>query len=147
MRQLPKSCPHPDIRGPQCDSRLTLGTNQPNRVTTMTMLHSSTDAVAKEQSNTVKERGVTPNVSNACVARRLRAKRSSLGISERELSEKLGIDRSELKAYEQGERRVSAKLLLRIAKLLEVRPDYFFQGYTTEELRACLASPSLIRMA
>jgi len=121
--------------------------NQPNRVTTMTMLHSSTDAIAKEQSNTVKERGVTPNVSNGCVARRLGAKRSSLGISERELSEKLGIDRSELKAYERGERRVSANLLLRIAKLLEVRPDYFFQGYTAEELSACLASPSLIRMA
>jgi|SRR5690242_9871368 ribosome-binding protein aMBF1 (putative translation factor) len=113
----------------------------------MTMLHSSTSRITKEHSSTVKRKNVVPNASNVCIARRLRAKRTSRGISEKEISEKLGIDRDDLMAYEHGETRVSARLLLRIAKLLDVRPDYFFQGYTAEELSACLASRSLIRTA
>ena len=77
---------------------------------------------------------------NKCVGHRLRVRRMLSGISERELSDKLGIDRDDLNAYEQGTKRVSANLLLRIGKLLNVRPDYFFQGYTREELSACLES-------
>jgi plasmid maintenance system antidote protein VapI len=89
---------------------------------------------------------ITRYPSNICVGRRLRARRTSSGISERELCEKLGIDRDDLSAYELGAKRVSANLLLRIAKLLNVRPDYFFQGYTAEELSACLESfpPNII---
>ena len=77
---------------------------------------------------------------NICVGRRLRVRRTSSGISEGELCKKLGIDRDDLAAYEEGVRRVSANLLLRIAKVLDVRPAYFFQGYTAEELSACLKS-------
>jgi ribosome-binding protein aMBF1 (putative translation factor) len=106
----------------------------------MTMLNSSTGEMAKEHSSGARRESVTPHISNLCVAGRLRAKRTSRGISEREFSEKIGIDCNDLKAYEDGERRVSANLLLRIAKLLDVRPDYFFQGYTAEELSACLKS-------
>jgi ribosome-binding protein aMBF1 (putative translation factor) len=107
----------------------------------MTMLNSSTDQTAKEHSSTVKRKSVSANGSNVCIGRRLRARRTSRGISERELSEKLGIDHNDLRAYERGETRVNASLLLRIAKILDVRPDYFFQDYTAEELSACLASP------
>jgi transcriptional regulator with XRE-family HTH domain len=62
----------------------------------------------------------------------LRIKRTSYGISQQELSERLGIDRDDLNAYEVGVERVRANLLLRIAELL-LRPDYFFR-YTEEEL-------------
>ena len=79
--------------------------------------------------------------SNIAIGRRLQVRRRSYGISERELSDKLGIDRHDLKAYEQGAKRVRANLLLRIADLLNVRPDHFFQGYTAEELSVCLESP------
>ena len=68
------------------------------------------------------------------------ARRTSSGITDGELCGRLGIDRYDLSAYEQGAKRVSANLLLRIAQLLGVRPDYFFQGYTAEELSACLES-------
>jgi predicted transcriptional regulator len=76
--------------------------------------------------------------SNIAIGRRLRARRRSFGISEKELCDNLGIYRDDLDAYEQGAKRVSANLLLRIARLLDVRPDYFFQEYTAEELSACL---------
>lgn len=82
----------------------------------------------------------TRNASNTYVGRRLRLRRTWLGVSEGELCGKLGIDRDDLNAYEQGAKRVRANLLLRIAKLLDVRPVYFFRGYTAEELSACLES-------
>ena len=83
---------------------------------------------------------ITRYASNICVGRRLRAGRTSSGITHGELCGRLGIDRYDLSAYEQGAKRVSANLLLRLAQLLEVPPDYFFQGYTAEELSACLKS-------
>jgi plasmid maintenance system antidote protein VapI len=80
------------------------------------------------------------NPSNICVGSRLRIRRTSRGISAKELSEQLGINREDVNAYEEGIKRVSANLLLRIAKFLDVRPDYFFRGYTAEELGNCLKS-------
>jgi ribosome-binding protein aMBF1 (putative translation factor) len=69
------------------------------------------------------------NQSNINIGDRLRVIRSSHGISKQELSARLGIDSEVLNLYEAGERRVSANLLLRIAKLLDVRPRYFFQNW------------------
>jgi hypothetical protein len=40
---------------------------------------------------------------------------------------KLGIDASEVEAYEHGTKRISAKLLLETAQTLRVRPVFFFQ--------------------
>jgi transcriptional regulator with XRE-family HTH domain len=52
------------------------------------------------------------------------------------LSELLNIDYDNLAAYEAGVERINAKLLFQTAKLLDVRPDYFFRGYTTEDWKA-----------
>ena len=87
-----------------------------------------------------KATAITQSTSNICIGRRLRVKRTSSGTSEGGLCEKLGIDRDDLDAYERGAKRVSANLLLRLAKVLDVQPDYFFQGYTAAELSACLES-------
>jgi transcriptional regulator with XRE-family HTH domain len=51
-------------------------------------------------------------------------------ISEQEFSVSLNIDGNDLAAFEAGEKRINANLLFRIAKLMDVRPDYFFRGYT-----------------
>jgi|ERR1700722_8683488 DNA-binding Xre family transcriptional regulator len=75
----------------------------------------------------------TSSPSNIRIGGRLRLIRKSHGISEKELSERLGIDCEDLSLYESGGRRVSASLLLRIAKLLDVRPEYFFQDYAKRE--------------
>jgi transcriptional regulator with XRE-family HTH domain len=106
----------------------------------MTTFTGSTADTVIELEGTRKATAITRNVSNICVGRRLRVGRTSSGMSERELCDKLGIDRDDLMAYEQGAKRVNASLLLRIAELLDVRPDYFFQGYTEHQLSACLES-------
>ena len=76
----------------------------------------------------------TSSPSNIRIGNRLRVLRESHGISEKEFSVRLAIDFRDLSSYESGQRRVSASLLLRIAKLLNVRPDYFFQDFAKENL-------------
>jgi ribosome-binding protein aMBF1 (putative translation factor) len=63
------------------------------------------------------------------IGSRVRIKRTSRGISEQEFSTALSIDGNDLAAFEAGEKRINANLLFRIAKLMDVRPDYFFRGY------------------
>jgi transcriptional regulator with XRE-family HTH domain len=105
----------------------------------MTLIGLIADTVLN-QAGSPKAIAATGYAGNKCVGHRLRVRRTLSGISERELSDRLGIDLDDLNAYEQGTKRVSANLLLRIARLLNVRPNYFFQGYTEEELSACLES-------
>lgn len=83
------------------------------------------------------------NPSNVWIGSRLRAKRISRGMTQQELSQRLGCHCTDLNAHEAGTKRVSANLLLRIANLLEVHPSYFFQGYTEGGLEHCLKEPLL----
>ena len=76
---------------------------------------------------TVNPNTSAPFSSNVWIGSRVRIKRTSREVTEQELSKLLGIDRNNLAAYEAGEERINANLLLRIAKLLDVRPDYFFR--------------------
>jgi ribosome-binding protein aMBF1 (putative translation factor) len=75
----------------------------------------------------------TSSPSNIRIGNRLRVIRESHGISEKELSIRLAIDFSDLNSYESGEQRVSASLLLRIARLLNVKPEYFFQDFAKDQ--------------
>jgi DNA-binding XRE family transcriptional regulator len=67
------------------------------------------------------------------IGSRVRVKRTSRGMTQQELSELLHIDCDTLAANEAGVERINARLLFQIGKLLDVRPDYFFRGYTTED--------------
>jgi transcriptional regulator with XRE-family HTH domain len=57
---------------------------------------------------------------------RLREKRASTGWSQEQLAEKLEIDPKDICAYETGEKRITADRLLRLSKVLGVKPVYFF---------------------
>ena len=65
---------------------------------------------------------------NRLIGGRVRLRRTSLGISPQQLSKFLRIDRNELDAYEAGAKRIKANLLFRTAKILNVRPAYFFRS-------------------
>jgi ribosome-binding protein aMBF1 (putative translation factor) len=67
------------------------------------------------------------------IGTRVRIRRTSRGMAQHELSELLDIDCDNLAAHEAGLERINARLLFQIAKLLNVRPDYFFRDYTTED--------------
>jgi transcriptional regulator with XRE-family HTH domain len=63
---------------------------------------------------------------------RLRDKRTSAGWSQEQLAERLQIDAKDISAYEKGAKRIPAERLLRLSKVLGVRPVYFF-GLDGEE--------------
>ena len=62
---------------------------------------------------------------------RLRDKRTATGWSQEQLAEKLQVDPRDISAYEKGVKRITADRLLRLSKLLGVRPVYFF-GFEDE---------------
>jgi transcriptional regulator with XRE-family HTH domain len=70
------------------------------------------------------------------IGSRVRVKRTSRGMTQQEFSELLDIDCDTLAAHEAGAERINARLLFQFAKLLDVRPDYFFRSYTTEDWNA-----------
>ena len=57
---------------------------------------------------------------------RLREKRTSTGWSQEQLAEKLQIDPKDIYAYEAGAKRITVDSLLRLSKILGVKPVYFF---------------------
>ena len=98
------------------------------------MMHTSEGlAEAAESSLSKTTPWSTSSPSNIRIGNRLRIIRESHGISEKEFSLRLAIDFRDLNFYESGQRRVSAGLLLRIARLLNVGPGYFFQDFEKGE--------------
>jgi hypothetical protein len=85
------------------------------------------------QSVTTVDSTTSAPSSNVWIGSRLRIKRTSRGMTTQELSKLLGIDCNNLAACEAGEERINAHLLFRIAKALDVQPDYFFRGYMEED--------------
>jgi transcriptional regulator with XRE-family HTH domain len=63
----------------------------------------------------------------AAVGRCIMLRRTLCGLSTQQLATRLGIGSWDVEAYEQGTKRISARLLLEIAKILRVRPVFFFQ--------------------
>jgi transcriptional regulator with XRE-family HTH domain len=57
---------------------------------------------------------------------RLRDKRMSTGWTPEQLADKLQIDAKDIHAYEEGAKRITADRLLRLSKVLGVKPVYFF---------------------
>jgi transcriptional regulator with XRE-family HTH domain len=74
----------------------------------------------------------TSNQIDISLGGRLREKRTSTGWSQEQLAEKLQIDPSDIYAYEAGAKRITADRLLRLSKILGVKPVYFF-GFEDNE--------------
>jgi hypothetical protein len=70
------------------------------------------------------------------IGSRVRIKRTSRGMSQQEFCTLLCIDWNDLATFEAGAKRINANLLFRVAKSLDVRPDYFFRGYAEEQPKA-----------
>ncbi len=62
------------------------------------------------------------------VGRRIRERRIALGLNQTKLADGLGFSFQQLQMYEKGSSRIGAGLLYGCAQLLDVRPEYFFEG-------------------
>jgi transcriptional regulator with XRE-family HTH domain len=75
----------------------------------------------------MSERWFGPNPVDAQVGHNVMAKRTELGVSRGRVAEQLGLTLDEYQQYESGMRRFGPERLLKLARLMDVPPDYFFQ--------------------
>lgn len=89
------------------------------------------------------------------VGRRVRLRRTLLGLTQQELGEQIGVTFQQIQKYERGTNRISASRLWEIARVLKVPVAFFFEDYqedadalpqssadsaiSTEELRLLVA--------
>ncbi|MBI2234153.1 MAG: helix-turn-helix transcriptional regulator [Micavibrio aeruginosavorus] len=70
-----------------------------------------------------------PDAIDIHVGARIRLRRSVLGLSQDNLAEALGITFQQIQKYERGTNRVSASRLYQLSQLLDVAPNFFFEGF------------------
>jgi transcriptional regulator with XRE-family HTH domain len=70
----------------------------------------------------------TVNAVDRHVGARVRMQRIVRGFSQTDLGKAVGITFQQVQKYEKGTNRVSASRLQQIANVLEVTPDFFFDG-------------------
>lgn len=81
---------------------------------------------------TKKTKGVPDHVDRH-VGKRLRVRRSLLGISQEKLADAVGVTFQQIQKYERGTNRVSASRLLRFSQILQVPVDYFYENLAAED--------------
>ena len=69
-----------------------------------------------------------PDEVDVHVGNRVRLRRKELGLSQVRLAQSLGIAFQQVQKYECGTNRISASRLFKIAQVLRVRVDSFFEG-------------------
>lgn len=69
-----------------------------------------------------------PNPVDIHVGKRLRERRSVLGITQEKLGRELGLTFQQVQKYERGANRIGASRLFQLCRILEIAPQYFFEG-------------------
>jgi transcriptional regulator with XRE-family HTH domain len=75
----------------------------------------------------MSERGFGPNPVDAQVGYNVRAKRTELWVSQEHIARQLGLTLAEYQECESGTRRFGAERLSKVAQLMDVPANYFFQ--------------------
>jgi len=68
----------------------------------------------------------TPNPIDVHVGRRLRLRRTLLGMSQERLGELLGLTFQQIQKYERGANRIGSSRLYELAQILDVPVSFFF---------------------
>jgi transcriptional regulator with XRE-family HTH domain len=71
----------------------------------------------------------TPHPVDTYVGRRLRQKRTFLGLSQEAVGKQIGVTFQQIQKYERGINRMGASRLYDFAKALGVQVSYFFEGF------------------
>lgn len=83
------------------------------------------------------------DIVDATVGRRLRARRRLLGRTQQQIADSCGVRFQQIQKYECGANRLSAAMLWRLSRALEVDVGYFFAGLRADPVR--VAEPSQSR--
>jgi transcriptional regulator with XRE-family HTH domain len=77
------------------------------------------------------------NSIDSLVGSKIRARRTSLGISQVELGRAIGVRFQQVQKYESGVNRVSASRLWMIAEALDLHISHFFEDQTLDSVPHC----------
>lgn len=84
----------------------------------------------RRQPITAKEYG--PDPIDVHVGKRLRLRRTLLGMSQEQLAAAVGVTFQQIQKYERGSNRVSASRLYDVARVLGVSISFFFEDINTD---------------
>lgn len=96
-----------------------------------------------------KENNVRSRIKDATrsldqyIGSKIRERRSSMGISQEKLGEKVGITFQQVQKYERGQNRVSASMLYNIANILNVDFAFFTDGFGATACPSELHDPNV----
>ncbi len=76
-----------------------------------------------------------PHPVDVTVGRRLRDRRTLLGMSQSTLADAVGLTFQQIQKYERGANRISASRLYQFASLLDVGVDYFFEDVDASDAK------------
>ena len=76
------------------------------------------------------------NAVDVHVGKRVRLRRTLLGMSQEQLGASLNITFQQVQKYERGANRISASRLWDISQILDVQISYFFDDMTDDTMRA-----------
>ncbi|MFO1117567.1 MAG: helix-turn-helix transcriptional regulator [Beijerinckiaceae bacterium] len=65
---------------------------------------------------------------NVHIGHRLRMRREYLKFSQEKVGDHIGVSFQQIQKFEKGANRIAADQLLRVSRLLQVDPNYFYEG-------------------
>ncbi|WP_366654389.1 helix-turn-helix domain-containing protein [Fodinicurvata sp. EGI_FJ10296] len=93
------------------------------------MVETATRQPPQRRRKTIAEDG--PDPVDVHVGKRLRQRRTLLGMSQEKLAQAFGVSFQQVQKYERGANRISASRLYLLTKILDVPVTYFFEGLPT----------------
>ncbi len=90
----------------------------------------------------VKEKGGKP--ADVHVGRRLRERRTLLGMTQTGVGDKLNLTFQQVQKYERGANRIGASRLWELCGMLDVDPNYFFEGLSQKQAAFGEGDPNLM---
>jgi transcriptional regulator with XRE-family HTH domain len=79
---------------------------------------------------------VSPNPIDVHVGKRLRLRRTLLGMSQERLGERLGLTFQQVQKYERGANRIGSSRLFELGQILDVPVSFFFDDMPRTETNA-----------
>lgn len=70
-----------------------------------------------------------PDPMDIHVGKRLKARRTLLGLSQEKLADSVGLTFQQIQKYERGANRISASRLHQLCEILDVTVNYFFESF------------------
>ena len=70
-----------------------------------------------------------PRPVDVHVGQRIRVRRNLVGLSQTELSERIGVSFQQMQKYEKGANRISASRLWEVSSILDAPISWFFDGF------------------